>query len=75
MPPDSSPSEPRPPAAFGPAQQHIRHGSTRHPRGWQGATPPAEPGAQVAPRAPAGTIPRTTVAERLRQRLANEPKG
>jgi hypothetical protein len=61
-----------PPTAFGPSKKYVREGSSRHQRGWQEEPPVLERGARVAPRAPKGSIPRTPLAERLRQRLAEE---
>jgi hypothetical protein len=65
-----------PPGAFGPAKRYIREGSSRHQRGWQQEeSHVSERGGRVAPRAPKGSIPRTPLADRLRQRVTEEGKG
>jgi hypothetical protein len=64
------------------ANAHARHGSSTHQSGWQEAAPVAHHrvappfGTQHAARpAPEGSIPRTSLAERLRQRVAEHEKG
>jgi hypothetical protein len=72
---DSDRSKATPPAAFGPARKYVRQGSSHHRHGWQEEPLAAAVGAHRAPRAPKGSIPRTPLAERLRQRVAEEGKG
>jgi hypothetical protein len=64
-----------PPTTFGPAKKYAREGSSHHKHGWQEEPPAAESGAHVAPRAAKGSIPRTPLADRLRQRAAEEEKA
>ncbi len=72
---DSDRSKATPPAAFGPARKYVRQGSSHHSQGWQEEPLVAARGGHHAPRSPKGSIPRTPLAERLRQRVAEEGKG
>jgi hypothetical protein len=61
------------PTDFGPAKKYVRHGSSHHKSGWQERHPVERAtveGERTAPLAPEGSIPRTTLAERLHQRVA-----
>jgi hypothetical protein len=72
---DSGQNKGEPSTTFGPAKKYAREGASHHRSGWQEESPLVEKGAHTAPRAPKGSIPRTTVADRLRQRLAEQGKG
>jgi hypothetical protein len=72
---DSGQNKGTPSTIFGPAKKYAREGASHHPSGWQEESPAVEKGAQIAPRAPKGSIPRTPVADRLRQRVAEQGKG
>jgi hypothetical protein len=66
------------PASFGPAAKYARHGSSSHKSGWQ-ETPPKEqpeviPGERRPRVASEGAVPRTPLAERLRQRVAENER-
>jgi hypothetical protein len=72
---DSGQNKGIPSTTFGPARKYAREGSSHHRPGWQEESPVVEGGAHIAPRAPKGSIPRTPVADRLRQRVAEQGKG
>jgi hypothetical protein len=63
-----------PPTTFGPAREYAREGSSHHVSGWQEAAQPAAAAERRAPRAQKGAIPRTPLAERLKQRVAEQEK-
>jgi hypothetical protein len=67
---DSSQRKGTPPAGLGIAKKYAREGSSRHKPGWDQEERALPEGARVPPRKPKGSIPRTTVAEQLRKRLA-----
>lgn len=67
------------PGGFGPAKKYERHGSAQHKSGWQerDSAEQAETaeGSHRAPLGPEGSIPRSTLAERLYKRVADRKEG
>ena len=71
---NSSQNQVTPTTSFGPGQKYFQEGSTSHARGWQEEPPALEQGAVVPPRAAKGVIPRTLLADRVKQIVAKKGK-
>jgi hypothetical protein len=67
------PSTPQPPAGFGPVKQHLSSGGEDHAQGW--LEPVTTKGGGNVPRLdPDRVVPKVSLAEQFRARVAEGPK-